>query len=491
MEENNLTFEEKLKYYFKDLGVNKSQSLSFFNNLSLPAFVRDWFMKKYGDKDGNINPSFLLAKISEMIPRKDNWKLLLEKIMNSNEDVKILAKLTVKADITKNLYTFEMADLGVSHSETLINPNVLKKSRKQLLSGQNDIWGVLTLRYQYVGDDKKRPYRIILENFVDYKPYSIDLKFYTEVRENFTFEEWIDVLLTAIDYNPHGFSTNEEKIMLLTRLIPFVEKRLNLIEFAPKGTGKSYVFSQISKYGWLNSGGVVTRAKLFYNMSNKTDGLIPNYDYVCLDEISNTQFTQLPEIQASLKGYLENGKYTVGTKYGTSESGIVVLGNIDEEFMDSNTYFMLNMITKEHQRFFDESALLDRFHGFLEGWKIGRMTESKKISGWGLNTEYFSEIMHQIRFDLRYEAVYDSLITIPKDADTRDTQAIKKLSIAFMKLWFPHWTSIDKVESNLFENYCLKPAMNMRQIIKTQLGFMDTEFKGKKIPDILVTNHTS
>lgn len=28
---------------------------------------------------------------------------------------------------------------------------------------------------------------------------------------------------------------------MITRLLPFVEKRLNLIELAPKGTGKSYL----------------------------------------------------------------------------------------------------------------------------------------------------------------------------------------------------------------------------------------------------------
>jgi ATP-dependent Lon protease len=327
-----------------------------------------------------------------------------------------------------------------------------------------------------------------LEDFVDFKPYAIDLDFYTKARSQFSFEEWVDVLLTAIDYHPAGFTSFEEKTMLLCRLMPFAEKRLNIIEFAPKGTGKSYVFSQITKYGWLNSGGIVTRAKLFYNMSTKTEGLIPNYDFVCLDEISNTQFSQLPEIQASLKGYLENGKYTVGTKYGTSDAGLVVLGNIDHEYMDSNTFFMENMITQENQRLFNESALLDRFHGFIEGWKINRMTENKKITGWGLNTEYFSEILHQIRHDARYEFVYNRLVHVPEDADTRDSQAIKKMATALMKLFFPHWVDLRSVDMDDFEEHCLKPALHMRQIIDTQLGFMDKEYDQKKVPDITISD---
>ena len=73
-----------------------------------------------------------------------------------------------------------------------------------------------------------------------------------------------NIILSAVDYNPNGYETLTQKLSMLKRLLPFVEKRLNLIELAPKETGKSYLFSQISKYGWLISGGSITRAKMFY-----------------------------------------------------------------------------------------------------------------------------------------------------------------------------------------------------------------------------------
>lgn len=49
---------------------------------------------------------------------------------------------------------------------------------------------------------------------------------------------------------------------------------MNVIELAPKGTGKSYVFGNLSKYGWLVSGGKVTRAKLFYDKQKQQNGII-------------------------------------------------------------------------------------------------------------------------------------------------------------------------------------------------------------------------
>jgi len=92
--------------------------------------------------------------------------------------------------------------------------------------------------------------------------------------------------------------------LAFARLALLVQPRLNLIELAPKGTGKSYVFSQLSKYGWLVSGGVVTRAKLFYDMGTKTPGVITKYDAVILDEVQTIRLSDEGEILGALKGFL-------------------------------------------------------------------------------------------------------------------------------------------------------------------------------------------
>ena len=77
----------------------------------------------------------------------------------------------------------------------------------------------------------------------------------------------LDVLLGAIDYNPNGYSDWVEKHTMLSRLLPFIEPRVNLVELAPKGTGKSYLFGRVGKYGWLVSGGTLSRAKMFFDKS--------------------------------------------------------------------------------------------------------------------------------------------------------------------------------------------------------------------------------
>lgn len=132
---------------------------------------------------------------------------------------------------------------------------------------------------------------------------------------------------------------------------------------------------------------------------------------------------------------------------------------------------------------FHESALVDRFHGFLKGWELPRMNDDLKICGWALNSEYFSTIMHELREDPSYRAVVDALVDVPERSDTRDTEAVKRICTAYLKLLFPNVQHPGDITKKEFMTYCLSPAMEMRSIIKIQLGLLDPdEFGGKTIP---------
>ena len=87
---------------------------------------------------------------------------------------------------------------------------------------------------------------------------------------------------------------------------------------------------------------------------------------------------------------------------------------------------------------------------------------------------------------MSYRAIVERTIEVPEHADTRDTEAIKRMATAYLKLLFPHVRSefdIDKME---FRDYCLLPAMKMRRIIKLQQGMIDSEYKGKDVPFLMV-----
>lgn len=485
---------EKLRNSFDEMVVYKDLKKSnFFSALSLPSFMRDWLLKRFEDENGSFNSDELLRFVRTYLPRKEDWNAIKNQVVVEQEKVKFLAKVSVDIDIKTGEVSFALPDFGLTSKDTIIEDSVWQSCKDDLVRGR-ETWGMVEIGYRPPDDYDMGLYKnkaraanrgkIKLITFKTFCPYVIDLDYYKEARREFTTAEWLDVLLGAVDYNANGYLGDEEKkLTMLTRLLPFVEKRLNLIELAPKGTGKSYLFGRVSRFGWLSSGGVMSRAKMFYDMNKRIEGLVSGNDFITLDEIQTISFTDVEEMRAALKGYLEFGIFTVGNYEGTAEAGVILCGNIKKETMAEDGFG--NMF-EELPAVFHESALIERFHGFIKGWNIPRMNDDLKISGWALNSEYFCSIMHQLRDDTSYRAIVDELIEVPAAADTRDTEAIKRIATAYLKLLFPQVRSAGEITAREFKRYCLDRARKMRDTIKYQLGMLDVEYRGKDIPILSV-----
>lgn len=472
---------EKLKTYFDEMVVYKDlKNTNFFSALSLPSFMRDWLLRQFEDEDGKFDMEDLAAFVRTYIPKKDEWTAIKSRIVKDNERVKMLAKISIDIDIKTGEASFSLPDFGLSPKLTIIEDYVWESYKNQLINGQ-EIWGMIELGYRLPDNSviPRIPGKIRLISFQNFCPYTTELDFYKDARSKFSIAEWIDILLGAVDYNADGYHTEEEKLTMLTRLLSFAEKRLNLIELAPKGTGKSYLFGRVSRFGWLSSGGVMSRAKMFYDISKRTEGLVACNDFVTLDEVQTINFTDVDEMRAALKGYLESGVYTVGNHENTADAGMILCGNISKEIMERDG--TANMF-EELPKVFHESALIERFHGFIKGWNIPRMNDDLKICGWALNSEYFCAILHELREDTSYRAIVDQLIIVPDAADTRDTEAVKRIATAYLKLLFPNVQSVYDISARDFNRYCLRRACSMRATIKMQLGILDAEYQGKNIP---------
>lgn len=232
--------------------------------------------------------------------QEENYRVIVE-----GERVKFLAKISIDIDVKTGQVSFALPDFGLGYKDTIVEGDVWAECKDDLVRG-NDVWGMIELGYRSPEDfdiefeyeskrsrgKTSRDGRIRLISFKNFCPYQIDLDQYKDARREFSTDEWIDIILGAVDYNANGYETEEQKLTMLTRLLPFVEKRLNLIELAPKGTGKSYLFGNVSRFGWLSSGGVMSRAKMFYDQTKRKEGLIAGNDFVTLDEVQTICCTQ-------------------------------------------------------------------------------------------------------------------------------------------------------------------------------------------------------
>ncbi len=471
----------KLRDNFAEMAVYKDlQSTNSLSTLGLPSFTRDWLLQRFEDEEGQFDQQQLVDFVRKFIPKREGWLGIKSRIVKDYERVKMLAKIAVDIRVGSGQVAFTLPDFGLSASETIIEDDVWRECGGQLVNGR-EIWGMIELGYRPPDEDArpKVPGKIRLLSFRNFCPYETDLEAYKDIRKEFSTEEWIDLLLGAVDYNAAGYADEEEKLTMLTRLLPFAEKRLNLIELAPKGTGKSYLFGKVSRFGWLSNGGVMSRAKLFYDISRRQEGLVSGHDFITLDEVQTISFTDAEEMRGALKGYLEQGDFKVGNYAGVADAGMILCGNVDVDVMEKDG--IANMFD-ELPDVFRESALIDRFHGFIKGWNIPRMNENLKVCGWALNSEYFCSILHEMRGDASYRAVVDECIVVPPKSDTRDTEAVKRIATAYLKLLFPNVRTPQDITERDFRRYCLRRATSMRATIKWQMGLIDREFAGKDVP---------
>jgi ATP-dependent Lon protease len=461
---------QKIREQFAPMAIYKDPSSinSLFAGRNLPSFVKDFILKRYINTEGRINRQGLTDFLDKVIPERQTE---VKDRLDAGEELTLLTRFIVYIDLVKGLRRFGIPDLGIKISEGQIPQYVYKNHRGELVDGEK--WGIIKITVLPDEDGKKNHVEMV--DYKPFKPYkSVDVDYLRNARASFTTQEWIDVLLSAMEYEADGFESIAQKMEFLTRLLIFVEPRLNVIELAPKGTGKSFVFGNLSKYGWLVSGGKVTRAKLFYDKAKQQNGIIKNHDFTAFDEIQTIIFQEPAEIQAALKSYLESGKTTIDNNEFSSECGLMIMGNIPlNEQRRPLSYRYFDSLPQS----FRESALLDRFHCFIEGWHLPRINKGIIYKGWTINVEYFSEILHTLRTQNIYGLLFDALVGYDKNADTRDFNAVKRIAVGYMKLLFPHWTSVSDINKDDFDTYCLQPAIRRRGIIKEQCHYIDPEFK--------------
>lgn len=474
----NENISSKIRTYFAPMAIYKDPNStdSLFAGRNLPAFVKDYLLKRFINSEGAVDRGGLTTFLNKVIPQDP---ASVKDRLGMGEEITLLTRFTIYIDLVKSIRRFSIPDLGIKLNEGQIPPYIYERDKGELVDGEK--WGIIKLCL--MPDEGGKKNHVEMVDFKPFKPYkSVDVDYLREARKSFTTEEWIDVLISAMEYDADTFASMKQKLEFLTRLFIFIEPRLNVIELAPKGTGKSYVFGNLSKYGWIISGGKVTRAKLLYDKSKEQLGILCNHDYTAFDEIQTIVFQEPAEIQAALKAYLEAGKTTIDNKEITSECGLMLMGNIP---LDQNKKPINYRYFDSLPNSFRESALLDRFHCFIEGWYLPRISKNMIYKGWTINVEYFSEVMHALRTENVYGMLFDQLVEYEANADMRDFKAVKRIATAAMKLFFPHWKTVADVDLREFDTYCLQPAIYRRGIIKTQCHHIDPEFK-TQMPQIRV-----
>jgi ATP-dependent Lon protease len=175
-------------------------------------------------------------------------------------------------------------------------------------------------------------------------------------------------VLRSVGLEPAKLS-HRLKLHFIARLAPLVEPNFNFIELGPRGTGKSYFFSEFSPYATLVSGGQASKATLFYNNARRRIGLVGFWDTVAFDEVAGINIRDADTIQI-MKDYMANGRFSRGVEV-IADASMAFVGNIDHSVQqvvhstERTTLFM--PLPKEF-----DLAIMDRFACYLPAGRCPR-----------------------------------------------------------------------------------------------------------------------
>jgi ATP-dependent Lon protease len=463
------SYELKARDYYGEVVINKGlMAKAGFGARAIPVYVGEWIISQFieGDDLTEGGREEIVKIVTVYLPQKADKNVILNRL-KEQEEVKILDDFRVNVNLAKN--THELSIPVLDANSEMIQKGIIDTNPMLLKTG---MWGLGTLRYVPPDGEEVKKGQIWMVDFKPFQSPGVDLGYFKECRKNFALSEWIDLLVSSCQFNP-DIHTIPQKMLLLSRIISLVQPRINLSELAPKGTGKSFVFDNISRYAAVIPGGRLSAAALFYNSASKQIGLIPRYDVVVVDEVQKIHTDNVGEAMSALKMYLESGRYRrVTGDMGTAEAGFAILGNITMG-PDRRPLYETDGIFKELPPALQESAFVDRIHGMLEGWFMPRITKHTPSKSLGFKGDFFSEVLHEMRSDLQYADYVSHSMRLPECDDMRDNKAIARLAEGFLKLLFPDL----KVNDEEFIEYCVNPAVRMRQQIRDELAKLDQEFK--------------
>ncbi len=478
------TFEQKALDAFSEIVINKAfVHNAGFGSRAIPTYVREWIISHYLDDSAMLND---LARekianfVQKYVPDKSQKEALKNQLFEQLE-VNLLDNFSVYVNLAKGDRYLNIPFLDEDTAS--ITPQIVQDNEMLLSSG---LWGVGTLYYIPKSDDNPRG-QVWMREFRPFQLANMDLAYFRDARKSFITQEWIDFLVSSMGFN-HQIYSERQKVLLICRLVPMVEPRYNLVELAPKGTGKSFVFENMSRYVAVRSGNI-TPAVLFFNDSRKTPGLITRFDSVVIDEAQKVKGDSSGELTALLKSYLESGRFGRGSAGSIpAEAGLVILANIE---LDRNKRPVTEEIGlfRVFPNFLRETAFIDRFSGLLPGWdlpKINKNTPSKSI---GLKGDIFGEILHMLRGDISYRDYVKTNMDLKNCDDMRDSKGIEAGATGLLKILFP-----DKDPSEEeFYKYCVNPALEMRQRVHDELCKLDREYDAvtfkSKFPDDFQRKH--
>ena len=454
--------DQKINSHFAGLVVRKDLVKTVKGNAIVPTYVLEYLLGQYCATNDEPTIQSGIEMVKEILRKHyvhRNEAGLIRSNIREKGRYKVIDKISVALNDKADVYEAEFSNLGIK--KVLVDSGTVKKHPKLLVSG---VWCIADIEYDHHEDKNITPW--VMTSLKPIQLSHFDFDGYVEARQQFSTEEWVDLLVQSIGFDPKKFG-KRSKLTQLIRLIPYCERNYNLIELGPKGTGKSHIYSEFSPHGILISGGEVTVPKLFVNNSSGKIGLVGYWDCVAFDEFAGKQKRVDKALVDIMKNYMANKSFSRGVETLGAEASMTFVGNTQH-----TVPYMLkhsDLFCELPEKFYD-SAFLDRIHFYIPGWEVDIIRGEMFSSGYGFVVDYLAEILRALR-NHDYSDRYQEYFTLSSDISTRDRDGINKTFSGLMKILYPNGkASKEEVEE------LLRFAIEGRKRVKDQLMRIDSTY---------------
>lgn len=460
--------DEKLIRAFPGRVVRKDLVKRLKVGFNVPVYVLEYLLGKYcsttDEEEIRLGLEQVKSAITERIVRGDQSEVIKARLQRHGSQ-KMIDLVTARFDekVAGGKFWARLATAGLDNVH--IERETVHQHERILTGG---VWANLELVYDdSLGSDGAiRPF--VINRLAPIQIASANFEEFIEGRAHFTRDEWVNVLMRSMGYEPtHADFTFRRKLLFLLRLLPLVEKNYNLIELGPRGTGKSYIYREISPYAILISGGQGSIADLF-GWKNRPDkpGLVVKYDSVAFDEVAGSHFKRDIETQM-YKGYMEQGSFSRGDDKGTisADASIIFNGNLDGDV--ETTARISHLFTPLPDTIRNDMAFHDRWHAYLPGWEMPKMQPDYFTAHLGFIADYIAEIFHSELRWRNYTDAYDRYYALGSHVEERDRKAAVRTVSGLIKLIHPDGQCTQQEMREYLEF-----ALELRRRVKEQLKRM-------------------
>lgn len=446
--------DQKLNQTFEGKVVRKDLLHRIKKGTNVPTFVL-FLLAKYCASDNpteiDAGMEAVLATLQDNYVRPDEANAAQSKVATKGR-YRFIDKVHVRYVEKEKRH---WAALENFNSQRIAISQQFYRDNDRILEG--GIWADLMIAHNDVEEDD---YAFYIEELRPIQLSRFDFDLYAEASQEFTRDEWLEVILRTVGLEPDKL-TERQRFHYVARLAPLVEPNFNFIELGPRGTGKSYFFSEFSPYSTLISGGQATKATLFYNNARGRVGLVGFWDTVAFDEVGGIKIKDTDTIQI-MKDFMANGRFSRGVEV-IADASLAFVGNIDmsiEQIVHSSQYDLFQPLPPEF-----DLAVMDRFACYLPGWEMPKNSSEFLTNSYGFITDYLAEAFHHLfQHTNRYEDV-SRRIRLGSAVEGRDEKGIKKMVAAFLKILHPAGSPTDQQ----FGQY-VAYAVECRRRVKEQMN---------------------